>query len=89
MTAPWQKAIRDFWQESTRTVLVVLAIAIGLAAFTAVLSSYAVLTRSINEGYLATNPASATLHTDAIDDALVCGAGSRPGRPNGAFWGSL
>jgi putative ABC transport system permease protein len=71
MTAPWQKAIRDFWQESTRTLLVVLAIAMGLAAFAAVLSSYAVLTRAINEGYLATNPASATLHTDVIDDALI------------------
>ncbi|MBZ5521080.1 MAG: FtsX-like permease family protein [Acidobacteriia bacterium] len=67
----WRKAIRDFWQESTRTVLVVLAIAIGIAGFAAVLSTYAVLTRELNKGYLATDPASATLHTDAIDDALI------------------
>jgi putative ABC transport system permease protein len=71
MTAPWRKAIRDFWQESTRTVLVVVAIAIGISAFAAVLSAYAILTRELDKGYLATNPASATLHTDAIDDALV------------------
>src|SRR5205823_1280876 len=71
MTSPWHKAIRDFWQESTRTVLVVLAIAIGLLSFAAVLSAYAVLTRELNKGYLATNPASAILHTDAIDDALI------------------
>lgn len=76
MTAPWQsplwkKTVRDFWQESTRTALVVLAIAIGITGFAAVLSAYAVLTRELDRGYLATNPASATLHIDAVDDALI------------------
>jgi len=71
MSAYWQKVIRDFWQERTRTVLVVLAIAIGIAAFSAVLSSYAILTRELDQGYLAINPASFTLATDAVDDALV------------------
>jgi putative ABC transport system permease protein len=71
MTTLWKKAIRDLWQESTRTILVVLAIAIGISAFAAVLSAYAVLTRELNRGYLASNPASATLQMDAIDDALI------------------
>ena len=76
MTAPWQsplwkKTVRDFWQESTRTALVALAIAIGITGFAAVLSAYAVLTRELDKGYLATNPASASLHTDAVDDALI------------------
>jgi putative ABC transport system permease protein len=71
MTTPWRKTIRDFQQESTRTVLVIAAIVIGMVGFTAVLSTYAVLTREINKGYLASNPASATLETDAVDDALV------------------
>lgn len=71
MAPRWRKALRDFWQEGTRTVLVVLAIALGIAGFTAVLSSYAVLTRELDRGYLATNPASASLKTDAIDDKLV------------------
>src|SRR5215831_301611 len=71
MNSPWRKAIRDFRQESTRTLLVVLAIAIGISAFAAVLSTYAVLTRELNKGYLATNPASATLRMDAIDDGLI------------------
>src|ERR1700736_6814105 len=70
-SAPWKKTIRDFWQESTRTALVVLAIAFGITGFAAVLSAYAVLTRELDKGYLATNPASATLHTDAVDDALI------------------
>jgi len=71
MTTPWRKTIRDFQQESTRTVLVIAAITIGMVGFSAVLSTYAVLTREINKGFLASNPASATLQTDAIDDALV------------------
>jgi len=71
VTTPWRKTLRDLAQERIRTVLVVAAIAVGIVAFTAVLSVYAVLTREIDKGYLATDPASAVLHTDAIDDALV------------------
>jgi len=73
MPAYWRKAVRDLWQERTRTLLVVLAIAIGIAAFSTVLSTYAVLVRELDLGYLATNPASAVLRTDVVDDALIAG----------------
>src|SRR5471032_1135194 len=72
------KAVRDFWHERTRTLLVVLAIALGIAAFTAVLASYAVLTRALSEGYLATNPASATLFTDGVDTAMLAAVRANP-----------
>ena len=71
MTTLWRKAIRDFWQERARTTLVVLAIALGISAFAAVLSSYAILTRELDRGYLETNPASAVLRVDSIDNDLV------------------
>jgi len=71
ITAPWRKVIRDVWRERTRATLVVLAVAVGLASFLAVLSTYTVLRRELNRGYLATNPASAVILTDAIDDALI------------------
>ncbi len=71
MTARWRKVTSDLWQERTGTALVVLAIAIGISACFAVLSAYAILTRELDKEYLATNPASATLHTDAVDDALL------------------
>ena len=71
MTTLWKKAIRDFWQERARTVLVVLAIALGISAFAAVMSSYAILTRELDLGYLATNPASAVLRVDSMDNDLV------------------
>ncbi len=71
MTTLWRKAIRDFWQERARTTLVVLAIALGISAFAAVMSSYAILTRELDRGYLETNPASAVLRVDSIDNDLV------------------
>jgi putative ABC transport system permease protein len=71
MTTPNIKILRDFWQERARTSLVVLAIALGVAAFSSVMSSYAILTRELDRGYLATNPASAIFRMDSIDDDLV------------------
>jgi len=71
MTAPLRKALRDVWQERTRTALVVLAIALGIAGLTAGLSSYAILVRELNRGYLETEPASAILRTDFVDDASL------------------
>ena len=79
MTTPWRKLTRDFWQERTRTALVVLAVAIGITGFATVLSTYAVLTRELNQGYLATNPASATLWTDRVEDDLLAGLLSNHG----------
>ena len=71
MTTLWRKAFRDFWRERARTVLVVIAIALGISAFAAVLSSYAILTRELDSDYLATNPASAVIRLDSIDDDLI------------------
>jgi putative ABC transport system permease protein len=78
-TAYRRKILRDFWQQRTRSALVVAAIALGISAFTTVLSAYAILTRELNNGYLATNPASATLWTDAVDDELLRALASLPG----------
>src|SRR5256714_1470103 len=71
MNSLWRKAIHDFWHERARTVLVVLAIALGVSAFAAVLASYAILTRELDRGYLATNPASAVIRLDSVDDDTV------------------
>ena len=71
MSTVWRKAIRDFWYERARTALVVLAIALGISAFASVMSSYAILTRELDRGYLATNPASAVIRVDQIDEGTV------------------
>lgn len=77
ISAPWRKAIRDVWLERARATLVVMAIAIGLASFVAVLSTYAILQRELNRGYLATNPPSAVIVTDGIDDGLIASTVAR------------
>jgi putative ABC transport system permease protein len=71
MTAIRRKIVRDVWKERSRSLAVVLAVSVGIASFMAVLSAYAILTRELNTGFLATNPPSATLHTDAVDEATV------------------
>ncbi|MEO5762006.1 MAG: FtsX-like permease family protein [Vicinamibacteria bacterium] len=79
MSPRWAKTVRDVWQERARSAMVVCAIALGIAAFSSVLSTYAILNRELNQGYLATNPASFTLRTDALDDAALSLVRSNPG----------
>ena len=71
VTAAWRKVIRDVWCQRARAALVISAIAVGLAGFLAVLSTYAILRRELNRGYLATNPASAVIVTDRIDRSAI------------------
>jgi putative ABC transport system permease protein len=71
VTGPWRKVVRDAWRERSRAGLVVLAIAIGLTGFLAVISTYTILDRELTREYLATNPASAVLLTDGIDEELL------------------
>ncbi|MBI5031220.1 MAG: FtsX-like permease family protein [Chloroflexi bacterium] len=67
----WKKAIRDLWLNKTRTLLVVLAISIGILGMGTVLVGYSILTRELQVNYMKTNPASATLWADSLDRDLV------------------
>jgi putative ABC transport system permease protein len=78
MTASTRKAVGDAWRERARSGFVVAAIALGVAAFLALLASYAILTRELDRGYLATNPASAVLHTDAVDSKMLAAVRADP-----------
>ncbi len=74
----WRKAFRDLWINKTRTVLVVLSIAIGIIGVSSILTSYSILTREMNRNYMDTNPASAVLYVEGIDDDLVQSIQGRP-----------
>jgi putative ABC transport system permease protein len=78
MSAQSRKILRDFVSESARSLVVIFAIAVGIAGFTAVLASYAILTRELNKGYLATNPASFTIRTDDANDEVIRAALANP-----------
>jgi hypothetical protein len=68
----WRKVIADLWLNKTRTILVVLSIAVGVFALGAITTSQDVLSHDMSESYAAINPASARIITaDAFDDDLV------------------
>ena len=79
MNTLWRKAMRDLRKERFRSLSIVLSLAMGIAGFFAVLASHAILTRALNDGYLATNPPSATLAVDRLDDDAIRAAASTPG----------
>lgn len=71
--------VRDLWVHKSRTTLVVFAIAIGIVGAGSVLNTWAMLRRVTRDGFMATNPASATIRTDSIDAALLARVRSIPG----------
>jgi putative ABC transport system permease protein len=75
----WRKVLRDLWLHKPRAVLVVLAMTVGLATAGAVLDKWALLRQVTRDGYLATNPATATLRTERVDSDLLVRVAAVPG----------
>jgi putative ABC transport system permease protein len=67
----WRKVWADLAGHKTRTLLVVLSIAVGVFAVGTVGASYLVLSRTFSAGYLAANPAHATLTMAPFDAEVV------------------
>ncbi len=67
----WSKVWRDLWANKSRTALVIISIAVGVFSFGVIAGARTTLLREVNQGYLAINPASATLQTDPFDEQLV------------------
>jgi len=65
----WKKIIRDLWVNKTRTILVVLAIAVGVFAFASVFITEDILVNDMNAQYEAINASSITLFTSSYDDS--------------------
>lgn len=75
-----RKLLRDLWIARTRTAMMVIAIAVSLAAVTAVLTTRTVMSREITTNYLSTTPASATLElASPPDPAALAAVRSEPG----------
>lgn len=71
LSVRWRKVLRDLWLNKTRTVLVVLSIAVGVFAFGMIATCEAVFNREMTTSYLAINPPSFHLYCDLFDDDLV------------------
>ena len=67
----WKKVFADLLGNKSRTVLVVLSIAIGVFAVGMVANAYLVLDEASTVGYQAVNPTSAFIVSSPFDDELV------------------
>ncbi|MFN2201729.1 MAG: FtsX-like permease family protein [Caldilineaceae bacterium] len=68
---PWLYAWRQLRLSKTRSLLVVLSIAIGIFAFAAIWGAASVLRRELPVRFQAIHPASAILHTSLFQDGMV------------------
>jgi putative ABC transport system permease protein len=67
----WRKVLRDLWGNKTRTVIVVLSIAVGVFAVGMIVSTQIMLSNDLSVSYAATDPASAELYPAPFDEELV------------------
>ena len=67
----WRKVLRDLWSNKTRTILVVLSIAVGVFAVGMIAGSRVILLRDVAAAYADSRPYNATLYTSWFDDDLV------------------
>jgi putative ABC transport system permease protein len=65
------KILRDLWRDRTRTLMLVLAIAVGVAAYGLMFSGSIVLEENLAVAYAGTDPAHAVITVSPLDDALV------------------
>jgi len=65
------KILRDLLVNKSRSLLVILAVAIGVAAFGLMITGRVVLEENLREGYAATQPAHTILSLSAFDDNLL------------------
>jgi putative ABC transport system permease protein len=80
MLAPrWHKVIGDLWGNKTRTLLVVLSIAIGVFAIGMVTGGREILVRDVNGDWNAANPPSASIGAENIDQDLIAVIRRMPG----------
>lgn len=71
MGVSFYKTIRDIFENKSRTILAVLALAIGIAGAGFSLSAYAILSREMGKNYMRTNPASIVLETEKCDKTFI------------------
>src|SRR5258708_2781853 len=65
------KILRDLWLNKSRTLLVVLSIAVGVAAFGLMITGRIVLQQNLADEFVASNPAHSVLVVSPFDDKLI------------------
>jgi len=65
------KVLRDLLINKSRSLLVILAVAVGVAAFGLMITGRVVLEENLRDGYAATKPAHAVISLSQFDDRLL------------------
>jgi len=71
LSTRWQKVLIDLWRHRVRTLIVAVAIAVGVYAIGVVLSTRELVVREYRSDQEGAWPASAIVHTTPFDDDLV------------------
>ena len=79
LEARWQKVVIDLWRNRGRTLIVALAIAVGVFAVGVVLNAREILVREYRSDQDGALPASAIVHTTPFDDDLAARIAHVPG----------
>jgi putative ABC transport system permease protein len=66
LSARWKKVLHDIWGSKTRTVLIVLSMAVGLFAVGIILSSRTILSEGLARSFAAIDPSSGTVRTQEL-----------------------
>src|SRR5690349_7407083 len=65
------KLLRDLWLNKSRTLLVVLSISVGVAAFGLMITGRIVLEQNLTDEYARSHPAQSVLSVSPFDDDLL------------------
>src|SRR3990172_7588650 len=75
----WYKVINDLFGNKTRTVLIVLSMAVGLFAIGIILSARSILSNGLAQSFAAINPSSGTIRTaEPFDEDFIESVRSMP-----------
>ncbi len=72
------KVIADLWQQKARTLLIIVAITIGVSAFGGMFITRQVLIENMNAAHIATNPATVGLYMEPFNESLLRTVRSMP-----------
>src|SRR5512144_1688622 len=72
LSARWHKVLQDLLGSKTRTVLIVLSMAVGLFAVGIILSARTILMEGLAASFAAITPSSGVVHTSELfDEAFI------------------
>ena len=71
MRTRFKKILEDLLENLSRTVLVIVAIALGILGTGLILNCYAITNREMDASYINTTPASFSMCVDSTDDTLL------------------